>query len=343
MTNQLFGLEFCAVRHIIPNQTVSLVGPSETGKSQLIYNWLKNGTFYLKFDKFYFFYQHSQPLYDVMQTEFENLEFVRGKNFEFIDSLKNNGTKFLLIFDNSCEEICYSKAFVDIATTWRHWRLSTIYIKHNHFHQSNLGRDVELQNTHIVLFKSPRDVMQVTTLSTQLGVGSELVDWYRDATSVPFGLLLIDLSPRTDDRLRYRTNTGSINSKFYIPKRLKQSKVVDDEHKNLSTLHVFQSFSHKCKSVFLQSCPKEFIRFLCECIINLLNGNLQSIRRHHVVKFQSEFRLLSLKRTIWKQRRDTLRPKEGYTSLKLLLRQSLTICLDMDNLSSFLLLCTSKV
>ena len=52
--------------------------------------------------------------------------------------------------------------------------------------------------------------MQVTTLSTQLGLGSELVDWYRDATSVPFGHLLIDLSPRTDDRLRYCTNSGSV-------------------------------------------------------------------------------------------------------------------------------------
>ena len=41
-----------------------------------------------------------------MQKEIENLEFVRGVNFEFIDSLKNNGTKYLLIFDDSCEEIC---------------------------------------------------------------------------------------------------------------------------------------------------------------------------------------------------------------------------------------------
>ena len=128
-----------------------------------------------------------------MQKEIESLEFVRGVNFEFIDSLKNNGTKYLLIFDDSCEKICNSKAFVDIATAGRHRGLSTIYIKHNLFHQSNLGRDVELENTHIVLFKSPRDVMQVTTLSTQLGLGSELVDWYRDATSVPFGHLLIDL------------------------------------------------------------------------------------------------------------------------------------------------------
>ena len=165
-----------------------------------------------------------------MQNEIEIFEFVRGVNFEFIDSLKNNGTKYLLIFDDSSEEICNSKAFVDIATAGRHRGLSTIYIKHNLFHQSKLGGDFELQNTHIVLFKFPRDVMQVTTLSTQLGFVSELVDWYPDATFVPFGHLLIDLSRRTDDRLRYCTNTGSFPSKFYILERLKQSQILDDEH-----------------------------------------------------------------------------------------------------------------
>ena len=128
-----------------------------------------------------------------------------------------------------------SKAFVDIATAGRHCGLSTIYIKHNLLHQSKLGRDVELQNIHIVLFKSTRDVIQVTTLSTQLGLGSELVRWYRDATSVPFGHLLIDLSPRTENRLRYCTNTGSFPSNFYIPDQLKQSKLLDDE--NTKSLH----------------------------------------------------------------------------------------------------------
>ena len=209
---------------------ISMVGPSETRKSQLIYNWLKIGTFQPMFDKIYFFYQHSQLLYDVMLKEIKNLEFVQGVNFEFIDSLKNNSKKYLLIFDNSCVEICNSKAFVDIATAGRHRGVSTIYIKHNLFHQSKLGRDVELQNTNIILFKSPRDVMQLTTLSTQLGLRSELVDWYRGAISVPLGHLLIDLSPRTDDRLRYCTNSGSVPSKIYIPERLKHLRTLDDEH-----------------------------------------------------------------------------------------------------------------
>ena len=91
--------------------------------------------------------------------------------------------------------------------------------------------------------------MQITTLSTQLGLGSELVDWYRDATSVPFGHLLIDLSPCSDDRLRYCTNTGSIPSKLYIPDQLKESKISDDEHtKSIYSPSVPIIFPQKQKS-----------------------------------------------------------------------------------------------
>ena len=68
----------------------SLVGPSETGKSQFIYKWLEIGTLKPEFDKVYFSNQHSQLLYDVMQKEIENVEFVQGVNFKFTDSLKNN-------------------------------------------------------------------------------------------------------------------------------------------------------------------------------------------------------------------------------------------------------------
>ena len=101
------------------------------------------------------------------QKEIDNLEFVQGVHFDFISALKITGTKCLLNFDDSCAEICNSKEFVDIATAVRHRGFSTIYIKHNLFHQSKLGRDVEPHNTHIILFKSPRDLHQVATLSVQ--------------------------------------------------------------------------------------------------------------------------------------------------------------------------------
>ena len=61
-----------------------------------------------------------------------------------------------------------------MATAGSHRGLNTIYIKHNLFHKNKLGRNVEVQNTHIFLFKSPRDVLQIKTLSQQLGLGSQL-------------------------------------------------------------------------------------------------------------------------------------------------------------------------
>ena len=100
-----------------------------------------------------------------MQKETENLEYVQGVNFNFIDFLENNGINYSLNYDDSSQEICASTEFEKIAVAGRHRGLDTIYIKHNLFHKSKLGRDIELQNKHIVLFKLPRDVQPVGRLS----------------------------------------------------------------------------------------------------------------------------------------------------------------------------------
>ena len=289
---------------------ISLVGPGESGKSQLICQGLKNDAFQPKFDKILFFYQHFPPLYDVMLKEIENIEFVQGVNFDFFDSPENNGTKYLLIFDDSCQEICNSREFEKIAVAGRHRGLSTIYIKHNLFHKSKLGRDIELQNTHIVLFKSPRDVLQLGRLSVQLGLRLLLVDWYKDATSVPFGHLLIDLSPRTDDRLRYCTNSGKKPSKFYIPEHLQHLGTLDDDHTKCLYSPSIPTLFPKCKIQFLQNSPKEFIRFLSECIVNLIHGNLQDLKKEQVLKYRKQIHALSLVITTWKERRRLLSAKK---------------------------------
>ena len=176
---------------------------------------MKIGTFQPAIDKIFYFYQHYQPFYSQLQRN--NLKFIQGVDFDLVENLRNNGTKYLLIFDDSCEKILNSKEFVKIGTAGRHRGLNTVYIKHNLFHLSKLGRDVELQKTHIVFFNSPRDVLQIITLSQQLGLGSQLKEWYQDATSVPYGHLLIDFTPKTVDSLRYCSNSGSVLTKFYLP------------------------------------------------------------------------------------------------------------------------------
>ena len=109
-----------------------------------------------------------------------------------IENLPDNRTKYLLMFDDTCEEgISNSKQIVKIVTAGRQRGLNTTYIKHNLFHQSKLGRDVELQNTQKVL--SRRDVLQINTLSQQRGLGSQLKEWYQDAKSIPYGRMVIYL------------------------------------------------------------------------------------------------------------------------------------------------------
>ena len=88
------------------------------------------------------------------------------------------------MFDDSCTEICNSKSLADIATGGKNRELRINYNKHNLFHQSKLGRYVELQNMQIVPFISPHDLMQVRTFRALLGLRLELSDLCRDATSV---------------------------------------------------------------------------------------------------------------------------------------------------------------
>ena len=95
------------------------------------------------------------------------------------------------------------KTFVDFASAGKYHGLTIICIRQKLVSSKHTWQDVELQSTQIVVFKSVRDVMQVSTLCGQMGLGSQLVDRYQDATFVPYGHELIELSSRTDDRLCY--------------------------------------------------------------------------------------------------------------------------------------------
>ena len=208
------------------------------------------------------FYQHSQQLYDFLSKEVENLNFVQGVNFEFIDSSKNKGPRHLLIFENSVEKIRNSNKFVVIALAGSYRGLKTLYFKHKLFHWSKLcAIETQIRTSLLVSKRS--------TCSLR-----SFYDWFV-ATNRRFTTLL--------------HNTGSSPSKFYIPDRLKHIKLLDEEHTtSLYSSSVLINF-HICPNPFLQSWSKNFIRFLCQCILNFFKRNLQSIKTHHVTKSKKKF------------------------------------------------------
>ena len=91
---------------------LALVGPSDSGKMYLKHEWLKVGTFQPKFEKIYFTYQHPQRLYDVMQKEIDDLEFVQGVHIEFINSLKKKQ------YQNSSVLMTHVQKFATLRSLW---------------------------------------------------------------------------------------------------------------------------------------------------------------------------------------------------------------------------------
>ena len=105
-----------------------------------------------------------------------------------------------------------------MATAGRHKNISVIYVKHNLFQQSKRSRTIDLNETHIILFESPRDIQQIGLIGRQLKNTQFLKDSYELETKQPFGHLLIDLDPKTSDVLRYCSNIVPPGpSVFYLP------------------------------------------------------------------------------------------------------------------------------
>ena len=194
---------------------MGVVGPSGSGKTQLVFSMILGQTFQPKFDNVYYFYKEWQPIYDtVLQSRSVNIQFLATIDFDLIKTLEN----CLLVFDDSCDEIYNNKEFVDLATSGRHKKRHVIYIKHNLYHQSKYSRTIDLNTTHLVLFKSPRDIQQIKVFGKQLDNFEFLQKAYLKATEHPFGHLLIDLDPKTTDSLRYCSRVVDVApSLFYLP------------------------------------------------------------------------------------------------------------------------------
>ena len=89
-----------------------------------------------------------------------------------------------------------------------HRNLSVIYIVQNLFHQGKGNRNITLNSHYLVLFKNPRDKLQILTLAKQMYPGETawFIKQYEEAVRRPFGYLFVDLKPTTQNNCRLRAN-----------------------------------------------------------------------------------------------------------------------------------------
>jgi hypothetical protein len=118
-----------------------------------------------------------------------------------------DGKRTLLIIDDLMSET--DGRVTDIFTKGSHHKdASVIYISQNLYNKNRENRTINLNTHYLVLFKNPRDVTQVTHLGRQMF--PDRIKYFReafsDATTRPYGYLLVDLKTTTPDALRLRTD-----------------------------------------------------------------------------------------------------------------------------------------
>ena len=136
------------------------------------------------------------------------------------DYVKVGGS--IVIIDDFGESI--DKDINDIFKVYCHHCNATVFFMVQNLHENN-SRGVSLNATYIVVFKNPRDGMQISHLARQLAISCSNFKWlvaaYLDATREPHSYLLIDNHQETPDHLRVsscRLPPDEQPAKFYVEK-----------------------------------------------------------------------------------------------------------------------------
>ena len=194
---------------------MSVSGPPGSGKTDLFFQMLLKSTFYPSCNKIFHFYIHDQPKYRsfVSHNNFD-IEFMKLSSFEIVNNLRD----CMIVFDDTCKKNFNEIDFVKLAPAGRHKNVHVIYVKHNLFQQSKQSRTIDLKTTHLILFKSPRDIQQIDYLGRRLNNAKFLRRAYQLATKKNLCHLLIDLDPKTSECLHYSSNIVPPSPTiFYLP------------------------------------------------------------------------------------------------------------------------------
>lgn len=173
--------------------TIVVAGPSKSGKTEFVKKLVENTHWISPSpEKIIWCYREWQPAYESLQYR---VKFIRNIPEDDEKLVADIETRHLLIFDD-----------MDWFTRKAHHRnTSVIYITQNVFDRAAQHGTISLNAYYLVLFKNPRDKSQIVVLSRQLDM-PHLISAYHDATRIPHGYLIVDLSPQTPDELRLRSH-----------------------------------------------------------------------------------------------------------------------------------------
>jgi len=211
-------------------------GPTGCGKTNFVLRLVDNVDTMIDptTDKIVYYFVEYRPLFDDYDAR---VDFRHGlpKAGE-IEKLGNA----LVVLDDMMAEV--NEKVPNVFTRGSHHRnISIVFMVQNVSNKNKHMRTISLNAQYILFFKNPRENRKFAHLAKQLYPHNSRYaqDAYTDATTQPYGYLLLDLRSKQDEELRLRTTifsrraTDSVRAKMMhkvandlpVPKRIARTHV----------------------------------------------------------------------------------------------------------------------
>jgi hypothetical protein len=179
-------------------------GPTRSGKTELTKQIIKQAheVIYPVPESVLWFYTAWQKSYEDMVNI---VTFHEGP--PDVATLKENtGKRRLIILDDMMSIIPNEQLNMLFTVASHHYNMAVIHIAQNAFFKGM--RTARINCHYLILMKNPADKLQIMNIGRQIYPTRQkfFMECFEDATKKPFGYLVVDTEPTTDDSLRLRTN-----------------------------------------------------------------------------------------------------------------------------------------
>ncbi|XP_073240494.1 uncharacterized protein [Porites lutea] len=186
--------------------SVIIAGPSGSGKSELVEQWLRDlNVFQVPPKKIVYAYDRWQPRFERMQKK-EGIQFHRGlPDPRHLTQWFGRTRGGVLVLDDLMEEGGQDKRVLDLFTKDSHHRnITVLYLTQDLFPPGKFAKTINRNAHYIVAFKNPRDQTGIRTILLQAFPDQwrQVLRLFKRITSRPFGYLMLDVHPASDDRYR---------------------------------------------------------------------------------------------------------------------------------------------
>ena len=195
-------------------RSMIVAGPSCSGKSHYVTHVIQNAGQY--FDTppkcILWYYGEVSP-----HPQLSGVQYRRGLPSE---EEVENMYQCIVVLDDLMWESRSSDIVGNLFTRVAHHRQCfIIHITQNIFQGGKVTRTQSLNAHYLVLFKNPRDKLQLLYLARQMYPRQEgfVLDSFKNATQRPYGFLLFDLNASTPDEIRIRTMDEDKQNYAFIP------------------------------------------------------------------------------------------------------------------------------